>query len=130
MFNKQVDAFASRLQENKVYTFSGGQIKMANKRFTSIPNDYCITFDNHTDIQECSDDTMIKQEGFQFTQINRIKDLGPGSTVDIIGAIMEVGQLGSILTKSGDSRQKRELKIADESNAQISITLWGSVCEA
>lgn len=29
---------------------------MANKKFTSIKNDYCISFDKSTDIKECMDD--------------------------------------------------------------------------
>ena len=34
-----------KLMTDQVYTFSGGRIQLANKKFTSIKNDYCITFD-------------------------------------------------------------------------------------
>ena len=34
-----------RLVEGKVYSMSGGNVKMANKRFTTIKNDFAITFD-------------------------------------------------------------------------------------
>ena len=52
-----------------MYVFSGGSLKMANKKFTSIKNDFCITFDKSTEIQECKDDNQIDQTGFSFTKI-------------------------------------------------------------
>ncbi len=42
--------FAPMLKENKVYLFSNGSVKIANKKFTSIKNDYCLTFDHLADI--------------------------------------------------------------------------------
>ena len=56
--------------------------------------------------------------------------MSPGSTVDVIGVLMELGATGSIQRKSGDAYAKRELKLADESNAMITVTLWGDSCEA
>jgi len=52
----------------------------------------------------------------------------PGTTIDLLGVIMESGPVSSIQTKSGDRRDKREVKLADESKAMINITLWGDVC--
>ena len=46
-FNDSADLFDSKLQENKVYLFSNGCVKMANKRFTSIKNDFCIVFEKN-----------------------------------------------------------------------------------
>lgn len=103
---------------------------MANKRFTSIKNDFCITFDMQTAINEVAEDRAIKQEGFSFTKLDMLSNVSPGSTIDVIGVVMEVGQVGSVNLKTGESRQKRELKVADESNAMISITLWGDVATA
>lgn len=37
--------FGQMIKENKVYLFANGQVKLANKKFTSIKNDYCLTFD-------------------------------------------------------------------------------------
>lgn len=38
------------LQENKVYLFSNGSVKISNKKYTSIKNDYCIIFDRNSEI--------------------------------------------------------------------------------
>jgi replication factor A1 len=44
-FNEAADAFERKLHENKVYLFSNGTIKMSNKRFSSVKNDFCIIFE-------------------------------------------------------------------------------------
>jgi hypothetical protein len=45
---------------------SGGQVKMANKRFTTIKNDYCVTFDERADIEEIQDDGKSIKTGTMF----------------------------------------------------------------
>ena len=48
-----------RIYENKVYLFSNGIVKMANKKFTSIKNDFCIVFEKNAQILEIVDDGSI-----------------------------------------------------------------------
>jgi replication factor A1 len=50
MFNETAERWDSKLEENKVYIFANGKVNLANKRFTSIKNDYSLTFDNKTEI--------------------------------------------------------------------------------
>jgi replication factor A1 len=59
MFNEVVDKWMNKTEENKVYIFANGTVKMANKKYTSIKNDFCLTFGNETEIQECNEDTNI-----------------------------------------------------------------------
>ena len=40
------------VRENKVFLVANGSIKLANKKFTSIKNDYCLNFDQNADIKE------------------------------------------------------------------------------
>lgn len=44
------------IKENGVYLFSNGTVKMANNKYSSIKNDYCIIFDRSSEIQEVQDD--------------------------------------------------------------------------
>jgi ssDNA-binding replication factor A large subunit len=46
-------------QEGKVYLFSNGTVKIANQKYTSIKNDYCIVFDRNSEIEEAADDAKI-----------------------------------------------------------------------
>jgi replication factor A1 len=66
---------------------------MANKRYTSIKNDFCLTLGNETEIQECPEDIKITNSGFAFTKIEGLKELPQNSTVDVIGVIFEISPL-------------------------------------
>ena len=65
------------IQSNKVYTFSTGSVKIANKKFSSIKNDYCLTFEKYSKIQEVNDDGSISRCGYDFITIKDIEDLPP-----------------------------------------------------
>lgn len=43
-FNEDAKNWSTQIEENRVYTFSEGMVKLANKRFTSNNNDFCINF--------------------------------------------------------------------------------------
>lgn len=40
LFNKAVELFDPHLEQDKVYIFSKGTVKVANTKFTSIKNEY------------------------------------------------------------------------------------------
>lgn len=50
-FREAVDLFYDLIQKDSVYFMSNGRLKAANKQFTSITNDYEITFDRNSAIQ-------------------------------------------------------------------------------
>jgi ssDNA-binding replication factor A large subunit len=58
-----------KLKEKCVYQFSNGYVKLANKKFTSIKNDYCIVFEKNAVIDEVEDDSSISDSCFDFTSI-------------------------------------------------------------
>lgn len=60
-FNEAADQFDLQIQENMVYLFSNGVVKMANKRFTSIKNDFCIVFEKNAQIKQVDDDGSIAE---------------------------------------------------------------------
>jgi replication factor A1 len=72
-FNDMARKFNDELTEDAVYTFSGGQVKLANKKFTSIANDYCITFDKDTIIKKCEEDKAITGGAFSFSNLEKIE---------------------------------------------------------
>ena len=125
MFNENAKKWFEKIQEDKVYTICGGKICLSNKKFTSIKNDYCITFDLNTKINEVSNDLKIKQVGFDFTLIDLIPGLMQNKTIDVIGVVVKVYPLSSINLKTGVSKEKKTFEIADDSNSSIEITIWG-----
>lgn len=46
-------------------------------------------------------------------------------TIDVIGIVIEVGPVGNLKLKSGETREKRNLVIGDDTNFSITVTLWG-----
>ena len=118
------------LERDKVYTFTGGQVKLANKRYTSIKNDYCLTFDSNTVIECCKDDAQIKGDAFTFTKLEAIENMVQNQTVDVVGIVLEVGSVQAITLKDGSMKDKRTLTIGDEGNVSIMVTLWGGACNA
>jgi replication factor A1 len=52
-FNDQATFLDGLLELDGIFTFSGGYVKLANKRFTSIKNDYCLTFSQNSIVERC-----------------------------------------------------------------------------
>lgn len=69
-FNQAVDQFEHIIQEGRVYLFSNGVVKMANRKFTSIKNDFCINFDKGAEIIQVNDDESIRTLAYNFLTIN------------------------------------------------------------
>lgn len=74
-FNEAADLFDPRIKENHVYLFSNGCVKMANKKFTSIKNDFCIVFEKNAFIMEVEDDGSIAAQAYDFCDIANIQDV-------------------------------------------------------
>ena len=50
LFNEMAEKWYPKIEENKVYIFANGKVGLSNKRFTSIKNDYSLTFGLETEI--------------------------------------------------------------------------------
>lgn len=69
-------------QLNKVYYISRCSVKPANKKFTSIPHDFELTFTNDTSVIPCMDgDASIPQIQYSFTPLSALKDIASDSLV-------------------------------------------------
>ncbi|KAK8811359.1 hypothetical protein WA158_003093 [Blastocystis sp. Blastoise] len=124
-FKEGVDKYFSVLTEGKVYTFSLGSVRMANKRFSTLNNEYDLTFDGRTIVQEVQDDHQILTIKFNFLPIAELPSLPAQSNVDCLGIILDHGSCDEIRTKAGNSLLKRTLKIKDSSNKEINVTIFG-----
>ena len=49
-------------------------------------------------------------------------------TVDVIGVIADIGSISSIKLKTGDNKDRLNIVIADDTNASVSVTVWGEIC--
>lgn len=53
-FNDAVDNFYNVLEEGKVFYISRARINIAKKQFSSVNNEYEITFENNTEVEPVS----------------------------------------------------------------------------
>ncbi|KAL1138170.1 hypothetical protein AAG570_009862 [Ranatra chinensis] len=130
-FKDQVDKFYDMIEEGKVYFISKCTLKMANKKFTTINNDYEMTFTNDTKVVPCmEDDTSIPSLKFNFVNLNLILDSQPGDMIDFIGICQSTADLVSLTSKTTNRElKKRDITLVDRSLASINLTLWGTQAE-
>jgi replication factor A1 len=123
MFNSAADKFFPRFQMDKVYKISKGVVKMANKKFSNIPNDYEMTLNDDAEVELVEDDRKIAQQRFDFVPFSELK---PGVTADILGVVTAVGPMGSIVSqKTQRENQRRNVTLVDITARQVELTIWG-----
>lgn len=103
---------------------------MANKKFTSIKNDFCIVFEKTAQIHEVEDDGSIALRAFEFCDIKSIQDVQQKmQTLDICGIIAEVSENEMVNLRKGSQKVRKYVTLIDDSYCAISLTLWASMCD-
>ncbi|XP_036196906.1 replication protein A 70 kDa DNA-binding subunit isoform X5 [Myotis myotis] len=125
-FNEQVDKFFPLLDVNKVYYFTKGTLKIANKQFSAVKNDYEMTFNNETSVMPCEDGHNLPTVQFDFTKIDDLESKPKDSLIDIIGICKSYEDAIKITVKSNNREvSKRNIYLMDMSGKVVSATLWG-----
>lgn len=125
-FNEQVDKFFPLIEVNKVYYFSKGTLKIANKQFSAVKNDYEMTFNNETSVLPCEDGHHLPTVQFDFTGIGDLESKSKDSLVDIIGICKSYEDVTKITVKSNNREvAKRNICLMDMSGKVVTATLWG-----
>ncbi|CAF1246914.1 unnamed protein product [Rotaria sordida] len=130
-FNTECDKFHSLLEIGKVYYIARASLKPANRQFNSLNNDYEMTFNYDTCIEQCDTDEgqSIPQIQFNFIPISEIANRPANNVCDVIGVVKSISNIDTIISKTSQKEfNKRELLLVDE-NASITVTLWGQQAE-
>ena len=79
-FDDAADHFDKRLKEGSVYLFANGNVKLANKKFTTVKNDFSLVFEKSSKIEETEDDGSIAgiNSAFEFTSIKQLEESPSG----------------------------------------------------
>ncbi|BES96364.1 Replication protein A 70 kDa DNA-Hypothetical protein [Nesidiocoris tenuis] len=130
-FRDAVDKFYELLEENKVYLISKCQLKMANKKFSSLKNDYEMTFTDDTRIVPVEeDDTSIPTIQYNFVKLDAIQDSAAGQLIDFVGVCKAAGDIVNLTSRTTNRElKKRDLTLVDQSKAAVTLTLWGNQAE-
>lgn len=130
-WREQAERFSQIAEEGRSFLLSRGQIKMANKRYSTTSNSYEITLGHDSQMIPCSDNVtaFTPTYHYDFTRIADIANKPEHATVDIIGVATAVGPLTEVTSKKGTQLVKRVLTVSDDSNAAIEVTLWGKTAQ-
>lgn len=75
MFNEAARKFFDKFQLGKVYYISKGTLRVANKQFKTVQNDYEMTLNENSEVEEVSNEAaFVPETKFNFVPIDM---LGP-----------------------------------------------------
>lgn len=125
-FNEQADKFFSIIEINKVYYFSKGTLKIANKQYTAVKNDYEMTFNSETSVIPCDDSSDVPTVQFDFVPISELENKNKDTLLDIIGVCKSFDEVTKVTIKSNNREvSRRNIYLMDTSGKMVSTTLWG-----
>ncbi|XP_010449392.1 PREDICTED: replication protein A 70 kDa DNA-binding subunit E-like isoform X1 [Camelina sativa] len=131
-FNAVADQFYDQIVVGNLYLVSRGSLRPAQKNFNHLPNDYEITLDNASTIQQCyeEDAGIIPHHQFHFRTVGDIESMETNSIIDVIGIVSSISTTVAIMKKNGTETQKRSLQLKDMSGRSVEVTMWGNFCNA
>eukprot|EP00826_Nyctotherus_ovalis_P057482 TRINITY_DN7860_c0_g1_i2.p1 TRINITY_DN7860_c0_g1~~TRINITY_DN7860_c0_g1_i2.p1 ORF type:complete len:426 (+),score=73.15 TRINITY_DN7860_c0_g1_i2:275-1552(+) len=129
LFRDGITTYERFLQIGNCYQISKGQIKVANKKYTSVEHEYCITLDESSLIERIPDDPLIKQVTHNFAKLLEIQELPIEKLVDIIGIVDRVGEVTSAYKSDEGFVDRRSVHLYDEDKQLIELTLWRSLAK-
>lgn len=65
----------------QVYYLTRASVKTANKQYSSVDNDYELTFNADTELWPCEDNVELPSINFNFVPISKLDGEQPNSTV-------------------------------------------------
>ncbi|KAI3807410.1 hypothetical protein L1987_23337 [Smallanthus sonchifolius] len=127
LFNEAARKFFDVFEMGKVYYISKGTLKVANKQFKTVQNDYEMTLNEYSQVEEVINEAaFIPETKFNFVPIDQ---LGPyvnqRELIDVIGVVQSVSPTMSIRRKiDNETIPKRDITIADDTKKTVVVSLW------
>uniref|UniRef100_A0A665TN56 Replication protein A subunit n=1 Tax=Echeneis naucrates TaxID=173247 RepID=A0A665TN56_ECHNA len=128
-FNQEVDKFYSLIEVGKVYYISKCSLKIANKQYTSVKNDYEMTLNGESTVIPCEDSCDVPMVQCSFVPIAELENKEKDAVIDVIGVCKSVEEVTRLTTKSSREVSKRTLNLMDMSGKVVTVTLWGEEAE-
>lgn len=125
-FNESATKFFDFIQVKKCFTFTKGNVKVANRQYNSCNHRYELTFDQGAVICPAEDDNDIGvMSNFVFTDLRAVAEKPLPLRVDLCGVVVSAQPLTSITTRDGRQLVKREIVLADDTASSMDVTFWG-----
>uniref|UniRef100_A0A673BH68 Replication protein A subunit n=1 Tax=Sphaeramia orbicularis TaxID=375764 RepID=A0A673BH68_9TELE len=128
-FNKEVDKFFSLVEQGKVYYISKASLKVANKQYTTLKNDYEMTLNAQSSVVPCDDSQGVPEMLCDFVPIAELENRDKDAIIDVIGVCKSAEDVSRITTKTSREVSKRALNLIDTTGKVVTVTLWGEEAE-
>ncbi|XP_056265709.1 replication protein A 70 kDa DNA-binding subunit-like isoform X2 [Pseudoliparis swirei] len=128
-FNNEVDTFFSLVEQGKVYFITNATLKVANKQYTTLKNNYEMTLHAQSSIVPCDDSQGIPAVHCDFVPIAELENRDKDAIVDVIGVCRSAEDVSRITTKTSKEVSKRALNLIDTTGKVVTVTLWGEEAE-
>jgi replication factor A1 len=83
MFKEAVDKFYNYFEVGRVYTISGGRLKVANQKYNTCKSGYELTLDQNSEIHLVEDTGDIQTQSFVFVKIGNLESVSENTNVDV-----------------------------------------------
>eukprot|EP01026_Neomeris_dumetosa_P047754 TRINITY_DN4110_c0_g2_i1.p1 TRINITY_DN4110_c0_g2~~TRINITY_DN4110_c0_g2_i1.p1 ORF type:complete len:461 (-),score=50.46 TRINITY_DN4110_c0_g2_i1:396-1778(-) len=126
-WREQADKFENILEVDKVYRFSKFKVKLANKKYARVDEDYKIDFTAGSEVTLCDEQQMVGiQEKMKYVSFDKVhKYIERNTQIDVLSIVLEFGEEGTVKRKSsGEEISRRDLKLLDQSGLTINLTVW------
>ncbi|KAL6438135.1 hypothetical protein ACFW04_004397 [Cataglyphis niger] len=130
-FNNVCDKFYDLIEAGNIYYISRCILKMANKQYSTLKNDYEMTMTDNTYLLLCHENSdTIPMQQFNFCPINWVKNKEQNDMIDVLGVVTTFNDVQHIVQRTtGRELVKRDVNIVDDSGAMICVTLWAKQAE-
>jgi len=109
-FNNVTDYFFDKIQLGNVYIVSKGNVKMANKQYNHLNNDWEILLNATSTVEHVASEKehkpMVK---FNIKSINDIRTTNVNSIIDVLGIATDIFSVCTICRKDGSEVTKQTL---------------------
>eukprot|EP01129_Flabellula_baltica_P009526 TRINITY_DN3902_c0_g1_i1.p1 TRINITY_DN3902_c0_g1~~TRINITY_DN3902_c0_g1_i1.p1 ORF type:complete len:412 (+),score=97.58 TRINITY_DN3902_c0_g1_i1:84-1319(+) len=124
-FDDDADFWYPKLEELEPYYISGAIVKVQKKPYSSIPNDKSITLKKDSKIDVCpeEDAQQVPYCRFYFSNVDQILLLPEYTFTDFVGIVRNSSEVERVGTRGV---LKKSIVMADDTNKEIEITLWGN----
>jgi len=118
------------IEVGKVYLIGNCSVKTANKKFSNLKNDYEISFNRDTFVQEADDGSDVPTVSYDNVPIDSIRDAPVDSFLDLVAVCHSCSEVQTIITRTTNKElKKREVTLVDESGHSVNLTMWNQEAE-
>ncbi|ETK93060.1 hypothetical protein L915_03700 [Phytophthora nicotianae] len=123
-FNENAEHFAAALSFNGVFRVSRASLRTSKREFSVVPHKFEIILTAQTEITPAEGEGEIEEPPLVLTQIRDLAAEHIGALVNVYGVQTEVSEVQYIQNHKGIVQHKRDVVLADPSNASVQLSIW------